>query len=209
MQALQIDRHGPHHDIVVREVPAPRLGRGEVRVELHFGAAGGGVNPTRRGPAPNDQRGVLSARTSCTAATSWELMPASPATRWGRAAVSRAARCALRRRTGTRRPRVPLPGRRHRIGPARQRSAGGSPRPHGVQHSDGAARVADHVRTAMGQQRPTSLAESASRSRLPQRSAPARARPGHGRSGSRRADPRRGGPSPAARSTQGGRTPVP
>ena len=47
MKALLIDRHGPHTDLELRDVPAPALGRGEVRVAVHAAA----VNPSDVGSA--------------------------------------------------------------------------------------------------------------------------------------------------------------
>jgi NADPH:quinone reductase-like Zn-dependent oxidoreductase len=35
MKALLIERHGPHADLQVHDVPAPPLRPGEVRVEVH------------------------------------------------------------------------------------------------------------------------------------------------------------------------------
>ena len=47
MKALVIDRHGPHADLQLRDVPSPRLQPGEVRVEVHAAA----VNPSDIGSA--------------------------------------------------------------------------------------------------------------------------------------------------------------
>lgn len=47
MQALLIDRHGPHTDLAVRDLPAPALLPGHVRVEVHAAA----VNPSDVGSA--------------------------------------------------------------------------------------------------------------------------------------------------------------
>jgi NADPH2:quinone reductase len=42
MKALLIERHGPHADLQVHDVPAPPSRRGEVQVEVHAAA----VNPS-------------------------------------------------------------------------------------------------------------------------------------------------------------------
>src|SRR4051812_45741192 len=42
MQALQITRHGPPAELRARDVPAPQVGPGQVRVEIQ----GAGVNPS-------------------------------------------------------------------------------------------------------------------------------------------------------------------